>query len=428
MPKRAVLLVNLGSPDSTRVPDVRRYLGEFLGDPRVIDKPGNRLLRSFLVNRIIIRKRVENSARAYSAIWTPEGSPLLVTSRSVRDKLAARLASVGLMKHAACAMQHDGGGVHGAKGEPLAAAAPANASPSPHSSFPIPRSPSGGAPAVHLAMRYGEPSIASVVARLAADGVEHALLFPQYPHYAMSSWETLVAEVYGQAARRAPELRVDCVQPFYADADYIDALVASARPALAQPHDHLLFSYHGLPVRHLRKADTSRAHCTLVRGCCEIDSPVHGTCYKAQCLRTTQAFARRAALAPERYSVSFQSRLAGEPWLSPFTDKTLARLPSAGVKRLLVLSPAFVTDCLETLEEIAIAGRKTFLEAGGESYHQIPCLNDQPMYLDFLETRVRRWLAGETPAATQARERAALPAERREAREAREAQEGRDSK
>jgi ferrochelatase len=391
MPKRAVLLVNLGSPDSTSVPDVRRYLGEFLGDPRVIDKPGSRLLRSFLVNRIIIRKRVENSARAYAAIWTPEGSPLLVTSRSVRDKLAARLAGAG--------------------GLPAAPGPPAD---KPACNL-LGYKPAGGTAAatapVYLAMRYGQPSIASVVAQLAADGVEHALLFPQYPHYAMSSWETVVAEVYEQAARLAPELRVDCVQPFYNDADYIDALVASARPALAQPHDLLLFSYHGIPERHLRKADTSRAHCTLVRGCCEIDSPVHGTCYKAQCLRTTRAFARRAALAPGRHSVSFQSRLAGEPWLSPFTDETLARLPAAGVKRLLVMSPAFVTDCLETLEEIAIAGRKTFLEAGGESYYQIPCLNDQPMYINFLEARARRWLAGETPAATHTRERAALLAD-----------------
>jgi ferrochelatase len=379
MPKRAVLLVNLGSPESTSVPDVRRYLSEFLGDPRVIDKPDNRLLRSFLVNQIIIRKRVENSAHAYSTIWTPEGSPLIVTSRSVRDKLAARLAAA----KPDCNLMG-----YNPDADPDAAAAP-----------------------VYLAMRYGQPSIASVVAQLAADGVEHALLFPQYPHYAMSSWETVVAEADEQAARLAPELRVDCVQPFYNDADYIDALVASARPALARPHDLLLFSYHGIPERHLRKADTSRAHCTLVRGCCEIDSPVHGTCYKAQCLRTTQAFVRRAALAPGRYSVSFQSRLVGEPWLSPFTDETLARLPSAGVKRLLVMSPAFVTDCLETLEEIAIAGRKTFLEAGGESYYQIPCLNDQPMYMDFLEARVRRWLAGEAPAATQARERAALLAQ-----------------
>ncbi|OAM89199.1 ferrochelatase [Termitidicoccus mucosus] len=398
MPKRAVLLVNLGSPDSTSVPDVRRYLSEFLGDPRVIDKPDNRLLRSFLVNQIIIRKRVENSAHAYSTIWTPEGSPLIVTSRSVRDKLAARLAAAA---EGAGDKNHSAGGTTSVS----------SGSERTERKEKEERTAQGGETPVYLAMRYGEPSIASVVAQLAADGVEHALLFPQYPHYAMSSWETVVAEVYEQAARLAPELRVDCVQPFYNDADYIDALVASARPALAQPHDLLLFSYHGIPERHLRKADTSRAHCTLVRGCCEIDSPVHGTCYKAQCLRTTQAFVRRAALAAGRYSVSFQSRLVGEPWLSPFTDETLARLPSAGVKRLLVMSPAFVTDCLETLEEIAIAGRKTFLDAGGESYYQIPCLNDQPMYIDFLEARVRRWLAGEAPSATQARERAALLAE-----------------
>ncbi|MDR0901206.1 MAG: ferrochelatase, partial [Opitutaceae bacterium] len=322
MPKRAVLLVNLGSPDSPAVPDVRRYLGEFLGDPRVIDKPGSRLLRSFLVNQIIIRKRAEKAARAYASIWTPEGSPLIATSRSVRDKLAARLASGGRggdgecrmknaewrMRNAECGMrneecgsgrsegpdmQDDRCGPTGAKREtqdaaataaasasasapvPVAAtaaasapapasasatsapaSAPASASASAHSSFFIPHSTLGGEAAVYLAMRYGRPSIASVIAQLAADGVERALLFPQYPHYAMSSWETVVVEAFAQAARLAPGLRMDCVQPFHADADYIDALAASARPALAQPHDHLLFSYHGIPERHLRKADS----------------------------------------------------------------------------------------------------------------------------------------------------------------------------
>jgi len=340
MPKRAVLLVNLGSPDSTSVPDVRRYLREFLGDERVIDKPVQPF-RWFLVHHIITRFRAPKSAKAYASIWTPAGSPLVVTSRAVRDKLSTNLG---------------------------------------------PETP------VALAMRYGNPSIASVVAELAKGGLEEVLLIPQYPHYAMSSWETVVVKVQEEFARQAPQIRLSCLLPFYQDADYIEALYQSAEPYLSQPHDHLLFSFHGIPVRHLRKADSSHAHCGCRPDCCQIPSPLHATCYKAQCLATVRAFAARAGLAPDRYSVSFQSRLVGEPWLSPYTDETLEKLPGIGKKRVLVMTPAFVADCLETLEEIAVEGRESFLHAGGEEFQQIPCLNDQQVYIDFLASRVRTWL------------------------------------
>ena len=340
MPKRAVLLVNLGSPDSTSVPEVRRYLREFLGDERVIDlKP--RFAAWLLVNGIITTFRAPKSAHAYEQIWTKEGSPLVVTSKSVQQKLAAQLGS----------------------------AAP-----------------------VYLAMRYGSPSIASVIAQIIADGVEEILLFPQYPHYAMSSWETVVVKVYEEAARQSPKLRVESVQPFYADADYIEALAAVTAPYLQQPHDYVLFSYHGIPERHLRKGDPSKAHCLTVADCCNTCNAVQSTCYKAQCLATTRALVAKLGIPAERYSVSFQSRLAGEPWLSPFTDFELVRLPKENKKRLLILCPAFVADCLETLEEIRGEGKETFMEAGGETFEQIPCLNDQPPYIDFLAKRVRAWL------------------------------------
>lgn len=338
MPKRTVLLVNLGSPDSTSVPDVRRYLREFLGDERVLDLPA--AFRWLLLEGIILRTRPKKSAHAYEQIWTRDGSPLLVTSHSIREKLAATLG---------------------------------------------PETP------VHLAMRYGNPSIDSVVARLAADGFDDVLLFPQYPHYAMSSWETVVVKVMA-AARRTPGLRVTTVQPFYGDPDYIEALHAVCAPHLAQPHDLLLFSYHGVPERHMRKADSSRAHCLQVPECCTTSSPAHATCYRAQCFATTRALTARAGIPAAKFSVSFQSRLAGEPWLQPYTDHELARLPAAGVKKLLVLCPAFTADCLETLEEIQQEGRDTFLEAGGESFAQIPCLNDHPAYIDFLARRVGHWL------------------------------------
>ena len=340
MPKRAVLLVNLGSPDSTSVTDVRRYLREFLGDERVLDLPAP--LRWLLLEGIILRTRPKRSAHAYSTVWTKDGSPLMQTSRAVRDKLATNL---------------------------------------------------GQDTPVYLAMRYGNPSIASVIGQIIADGVEELLLIPQYPHYAMSSWETVVVKVYAEAARQSPQLRVTTVQPFYDDADYIEALYTSAQPYLEQPHDYVLLSFHGIPVRHLRKADSSKAHCTIVGDCCNVASPNQNTCYKAQCYKTAKVFAKRANLAPEKHSVAFQSRLAGEPWLTPYTDHELTRLPTSGIKNLLVISPAFVADCLETLEEISVAGKETFLKAGGVSFQQIPCLNDHPTYIAFLTNRVRRWLA-----------------------------------
>jgi ferrochelatase len=342
MSKRAVLLVNLGSPDSTSVPDVRRYLREFLGDERVLDLPA--AARWLLLEGIILRTRPKKSAHAYSEIWQPEGSPLVITSKSVQKKLADRL---------------------------------------------------GTETPVYLAMRYGNPSIASVIAQIAKDGIEEILLFPQYPHYAMSSWETVVVKVVEEATKLAPALRITTVQPFYADKDYIEALYQVCHPYFAQPHDHVLFSYHGIPERHLRKADSSKAHCMKVNDCCATCSPAHATCYRAQVLATTRALVKRAGLTEDKYSVSFQSRLAGEPWLTPFTDHELVRLPKeAGKKSLLILCPAFVADCLETLEEISGEGKAIFLGAGGVSFQQIPCLNDQLPYIDFVHGRVRSWLMG----------------------------------
>ena len=241
-------------------------------------------------------------------------------------------------------------------------------------------------------MNYGNPTIDAALGRLAAAGVEELLIFPQYPHYAMSSWETVVAKVYREAKRIAPRLKIVTVQPYYGDSDYIDALVTSARPYLDQPHDHLLFSYHSIPQRHLTKGDSSKAHCLTVPDCCNVCSPAHATCYRAQAVRTTQLFAERAGLAPDRWSIAYQSRIAGEPWLTPYTDYEYKRLAGEGRKRLLVITPAFITDCLETLEEIRVRGAEDFAAAGGESFTHIPCLNDQPVFIDFLAKRVERWL------------------------------------
>lgn len=339
MPEQAVLLVNLGSPASTSVPDVRRYLREFLGDERVIDYPA--WFRWLLLEGIILRVRPKKSAHAYQQVWTPEGPPLLVTSEKVRAKLEA---AVGLP--------------------------------------------------VLAGMRYGEPSIANALVRLREMGVRKVFLIPQYPHYAMSSWETVVVKVYEDAQRVAPELQFTTVQPFFADPDYIEALHAVSTNDLGGGFDHLLISFHGVPVRHLRKADSSRAHCQCVPDCCNVASPAHATCYRAQCLGTVRAFAARAGLQPGKFSFSFQSRLPGEPWLEPFTDRELVRLAQSGVKRLLVMTPAFTADCLETLEEIAMTGKKTFLDAGGTEFRQIPCLNAHPAFIEFLAARTRKWQTG----------------------------------
>src|ERR1019366_7864108 len=277
---KGVLLVNLGSPDSTAVGDVRRYLNEFLMDGRVIDTPW--LLRRFIVGVILIN-RPKESAHAYEKIWTPEGSPLVVTSRHVREKLQERV-----------------------------------------------RAP------VELAMRYQNPSIESAIKKLRERGVDELLLIPLFPHYAMSSYETAVVRVKEVAAKLAPRTRI-AVQPPYFDApDYIAALAASAKNYLDAGYDHLLFSFHGIPERHLRKSDPTGCHCLQTENCCEVPSPAHATCYRAQCFKTVAAFVAKAGVPKEKYSVSFQSRLGRDPWLKPYSDLEIEKFPARGIKKILV--------------------------------------------------------------------------------------------
>ena len=330
---KGVLLLNLGSPDSASVADVRRYLREFLMDPRVLDV--NWLVRFCVVNFAILPSRPKQSAHAYQSIWTPEGSPLVVISQNVRKLLQARLS--------------------------------------------IP---------VELAMRYQNPSIESAVRNLATKGVDEFLLIPLFPHYAMSSFETGVERVKEVTAQIAPKARITVQPAFYNEPRYVAALVASASEFLAGGYDHLLFSFHGLPERHLRKSDPTGCHCLATPDCCQRPSPAHATCYRAQCFKTVEAFVKLAGIPAEKYSVSFQSRLGRDPWLKPYTDYELPRLASEGKKKMLVICPAFVSDCLETLEEIGIRGRETFLEAGGKEFAQIPCLNEHPLWIEALQGMV----------------------------------------
>jgi len=333
---KAILLVNLGSPDSPSVPDVRRYLNEFLMDGRVIDVTWP--VRRFIVGMILIN-RPKEASHAYQSVWTPEGSPLVVTSRHVREKLQARI----------------------------------------------------GVP-VELAMRYQNPSIESAVKNLVAKGITETLLIPMFPHYAMSSYETAVVRVQEMVKKLAPQMRLE-VQPPYGDApDYIAALVASAEEYLKQDYDHLLFSFHGIPERHLRKSDPTGQHCLTVKDCCHTPSAAHPFCYRHQCYRTAEEFAKAAKLPAGKWSISFQSRLGKDPWLKPYTDFELERFGREGVKKLVVLSPAFVSDCLETIEELGLRGKESFCSAGGEKFSLVPCMNEHPAWLAALENMARRFL------------------------------------
>lgn len=329
---KGILLVNLGSPDSTSVSDVRRYLNEFLMDGRVIDAPW--LMRRFIVGMILIN-RPKETARAYKKIWMPEGSPLIVTSRNVQKKLQERVQ-----------------------------------------------------PPVELAMRYQNPSIESAIKKLAARRVDDLLLIPLFPHYAMSSYETAVVRVREVARRLAPPMKITVQPPYFDLPEYISALAAVAKDFLETGYDHLLFSFHGIPERHLHKSDPTHSHCLQKENCCEVAGPAHATCYRAQCFKTVAAFVKESQIPAGKFSVSFQSRLGKDPWLKPYTDIVLEELPKRGVKKLFVICPAFVSDCLETIEEIGIRGKETFLAAGGKELVQIPCLNEHPRWLMALEKMV----------------------------------------
>ncbi|WP_166363902.1 ferrochelatase [Pseudomonas akapageensis] len=336
MTDHALLLVNLGSPASTEVADVRSYLNQFLMDPYVIDLPWP--IRRLLVSLILI-KRPEQSAHAYASIWWDEGSPLVVLTRRLQQAMSEHW----------------------------------------------PHGP------VEMAMRYGEPSLETVLARLAAQGVTRVTLAPLYPQFADSTVTTVV-ELARQVVRdKQLPLQLSLLQPFYDQPEYIDALVASARPYLQQPYDHLLLSFHGLPERHLKKLDPTGKHCFQDADCCRNASPeVRAVCYRGQCLRTAQVFAERMGLPEGSWSVSFQSRLGRAKWIEPYTEARLDELARQGVKKVMVMCPAFVADCIETLEEIGDRGREQFREAGGDELVLVPCLNDHPEWVRALKTLCER--------------------------------------
>jgi ferrochelatase len=238
---------------------------------------------------------------------------------------------------------------------------------------------------VELAMSYGNPSIAHAVRTLLDKQIDELFLIPLYPHYAMSTYETVVVAVESAISKAGAPIPLIVQPPFYNYPLYIQALAASAKDQLGKDYDHLLFSYHGLPERHLRKTDPTGSHCLGSKDCCSISSVAHKTCYRTQVMATTEAMVQAASIPKDKYSVAFQSRLGRDKWLEPSTVNVLAELAGQGTRKLLVICPAFVSDCLETLEEIGIRGRETFLAAGGEHLELIPCLNDHPLWIDALK-------------------------------------------
>jgi protoporphyrin/coproporphyrin ferrochelatase len=338
--KRGIILMNLGSPDSTDVKDVRKYLNEFLMDGRVIDIPY--LLRFLLVKGIIVPFRAPKSAEAYRSIWWKGGSPLIELTKQLQKAVQQQLI------------------------EP-----------------------------VTIAMRYGNPSPKAAYNELLqkSEGLEEVILFPLYPHYAMSSYETAVEYMKEVHAKGKYKFKLTTVKPYYKEPGYINAMVENIRPYLNQDYDHILFSYHGLPGRHIKKSDVTGSHCLHVENCCETDSQAHNYCYRHQGFITTKLITAQLNISAGKYSISFQSRL-GKGWLEPFTDIRLEQMPAEGIKKLLIICPAFVSDCLETLEEIAMRGKESFLNAGGESYTMIPCLNVNPLWVSAISKWIKEYAGG----------------------------------
>lgn len=320
-------MINLGSPDSTAVPDLKKYLDEFLMDERVIDKPW--FSRALLVKGIIVPFRASKSAEAYKKIWTKEGSPLIVHTKELRDALQKEIE------------------------EP-----------------------------VEIAMRYGSPNPKEAFDLLLkkAPQIKEVIVLPLYPHYAMSSYETAVEHVKDFYQKNKYQFKLSFIPPFYKDTDYVHALSENIKPYLNEPYDHILFSYHGIPERHIKKSDVTGSHCLANESCCETASPAHAYCYRHQVRTTTRLATQQLSIPENKYSISFQSRL-GKGWLTPFTDIRLEEMPKEGIKNLLIVCPAFVSDCLETLEEIEMRGREIFLEAGGTTFKMIPCMNVHPLWI-----------------------------------------------
>jgi ferrochelatase len=346
-PPRGALLINLGTPDAPRPREVRRFLREFLLDPRVIDLPA--LPRRLLVEGWILPTRPRTAAAAYAKVWSEAGSPLLVHGEALRAALETKL---------------------------------------------------GPGWATALGMRYGQPSLDTALRRLEERGVREVVALPLFPQYSSAATASALAALF--AAPAAARLRrITALPPFYDDPGFVSAWRDVAAPALAKfGADHVLFSYHGLPERQIRSADRSGRHCLASLDCCTRPSAAHLHCYRAQCFATTAAIAAALGLDVARTSTSFQSRLGRTPWIRPYTDFVLPELAAVGVRRLAILCPSFVADCLETVEEIGIRARAQWGQLGGEDLLRIDCPNAHPTWVEAVAQLIRH--TNGTPASARA--------------------------
>ncbi|HEB91157.1 MAG TPA: ferrochelatase [Deltaproteobacteria bacterium] len=337
-----VLLVNLGTPESPRTGAVRRYLREFLGDPRVLTLPGP--LRWLLLNGFILPIRPRKAAAAYRKIWLPEGSPLLIHTQALTD------------------------GVRRILGDRFR---------------------------VEAAMRYGEPSIRSGLEKLDAAGVGRLIVLPLFPQYASAVTASVCAEVFRCLDRMGDALPLEILGAFHDEPEFAATWAAVAGPGLAEFRaDHVLFSFHGLPEDQIRASDPSGGDCLGSADCCASPGPRLVRCYRAQCHATAKALQRALGLDEKKTSMAFQSRMGPRPWIRPFTDEVLPELHQQGIRRLAVFCPSFVADCLETLEEVGIRLRDQWLSLGGEALWLAPCPNADERFAE----AVAGWISRRAPA------------------------------
>lgn len=340
--KKGVLLVNLGTPDSPKRYDVYRYLKEFLSDGRVIDIPW--LPRQLLVKGFIAPFRSGSSAKLYQQLWTPEGSPLKIFGEKLAEGVQAQL------------------------GEDYV---------------------------VELAMRYQSPSIESALNKLREQRVQEIVVMPLFPQYASASTGSVYEEVMRILMKQQAIPTVHFINSFFDYEPMIDIFVEQAQQFDLDSYDHILFSYHGLPKRQIRKADDCD-HC-LKDGCCDTLSDKNQFCYSGNCFATTRAIAAKLGLTKDQYTNCFQSRLGRDPWLTPYTSDIIEHQAEKGAKRLLVFCPAFVADCLETTIEVLVEYQEEFQEVGGEHVDLVPSLNDNPKWIKAVADLVKEY-SGETKA------------------------------
>ena len=336
----AVLMINLGTPVAPNTTEVRTYLRELLSSDRVLDI--NPFLRWLLLNIFILPFRPKKTAKAYKKIWLEEGSPLMVYSQKLKKSLTEQFATENII--------------------------------------------------VELAMQCGEPSIKNALDRLRAKQYSRILVLPMYPQYASSTFGGAIEDLYREIINdwNMPQLQI--VPPFFSDSLFIEAWAKVGLPYLDHNHDHVLFSFHGLPIRHLKKSDISGNWCKNNKECCLILTNQNKYCYSAHCHETSKLIAEKLNLDKEKWSVSFQSRFGREEWVKPYTEQHLKELAQRGIKRVVVFCPSFVSDCLETLEEIGIQAAENFQKCGGEELLLVPSLNDHPEWIKSISSIIRNQL------------------------------------